>query len=1089
MSEITEDDIRIGSTADIKWTNGKGEEIFPAVLQKTRVKFNKIQYRVHYKNWNKRYDEWISLDYVMRIYDDDGNLLKARVPLNQDAKGEDRDNGNESNDDGPPLRKSTRRARKRNPGKSVFDSIESDSEGEEDVEAPAEENSAAIESDVKELFCASESCGKPAQQGSIYCSVDCILAQANVAKKIGKAPPEELSPPPLEPGGPDQHVDSDSDDDFIPPEDVKPTKARKPKKFKPEKKSSKNVKPDPVTPKKPKGPKKLTEQDIEDIMESIADLKDSDPIIVLKHGQLLTGYHAPKKSNLREFLEENPIGVKVVLNKKKNSEEKKKEKSKAAIHDRMRSKLDAAKAEMKKVVYDAGSNPYAASEQKNYDDGKAERKAKKEEKKKKRLSMDKAAMEAAQESKKDKKKGLISDDTLDLMRAVNARKNEKAAKEKKDKKSEKERRKSDSDRKRLNSTGASMETPPKKARRESLPLSATPDHDARPTDERSFTRKRLREILQNRSQASGDHGSEKLTMNLESIAKLVFKIEKHMFKTFVEVNKDYKTKFRQIQFNLQDAKNDYFWRRVITGEISASSMHKMSSNDMGSIERLKEREKQQKDSLEQVLKLEAQKQREALKPTAKITHKGEVEIERFDDAVDRSTIEVTSTSLNSTSNDEATDAASAKTDLDNPRSTSKITQLEAETIEKLLQSKSAQNLLNDDVYEPMDTSGVDGDLPEARTPDYVYNPESPNGGEPTSDQEMKTPERPDNSVTEHFEPAPIDAPSSPSSKNGSSGQSPDEQSTNALQKVWSGKLHFPEGTSFRANGYTISGQVTTKILKKSLPKEFKFAGQLSFNDVGEYINQLRQTSDPSRICVMSLYGISASEEESYRTGLQYLAERGRIGVVKTEGDAFKDIYIVPLGEDEELPNWLTPMSGPGLDDDHPAIMLLVMIKKSERKKRPDREHREKHRSRERSNSGHHSATPEKSEDVTSKQLPITDEIFEDISDAIKLLTPQTLPAPAPWNDVPPPVQPIGPPREHTADYYDHQPSFRDSDMRSKPNYREDRYDDRGWDQRPPRDDYSYRGDRAYDDRGSWHNHHRGRGGGRGRGNYRERRDF
>jgi hypothetical protein len=56
-------------------------------------------------------------------------------------------------------------------------------------------------------------------------------------------------------------------------------------------------------------------------------------------------------------------------------------------------------------------------------------------------------------------------------------------------------------------------------------------------------------------------------MNTESIAKLVSKIEKEMYKSFDEVNSNYKNKFRQIQFNLREPKNDYFWRRVITGNV------------------------------------------------------------------------------------------------------------------------------------------------------------------------------------------------------------------------------------------------------------------------------------------------------------------------------------------------------------------------------------------------------------------------------------------------------------------------------------------------------------------------------------------
>jgi len=47
--EITVDDIQIGGTADIRWENkgknkGKVTQIYPAVLQKSRVKNGIIQY-------------------------------------------------------------------------------------------------------------------------------------------------------------------------------------------------------------------------------------------------------------------------------------------------------------------------------------------------------------------------------------------------------------------------------------------------------------------------------------------------------------------------------------------------------------------------------------------------------------------------------------------------------------------------------------------------------------------------------------------------------------------------------------------------------------------------------------------------------------------------------------------------------------------------------------------------------------------------------------------------------------------------------------------------------------------------------------
>ena len=60
-------------------------------------------------------------------------------------------------------------------------------------------------------------------------------------------------------------------------------------------------------------------------------------------------------------------------------------------------------------------------------------------------------------------------------------------------------------------------------------------------DQRSFTRRTLREVLLGRSQESGkDDKSEKLKMDLNSIAKLVIKIEKNMFEKYGGTTKDYK---------------------------------------------------------------------------------------------------------------------------------------------------------------------------------------------------------------------------------------------------------------------------------------------------------------------------------------------------------------------------------------------------------------------------------------------------------------------------------------------------------------------------------------------------------------------
>ena len=68
-------------------------DFFQIFLKKTSL------FRVHYKNWNKRYDEWVKLDRIMRIYDDDGKLLKKRSGLSD---------SNPSSDEDQPIKKSIR---------------------------------------------------------------------------------------------------------------------------------------------------------------------------------------------------------------------------------------------------------------------------------------------------------------------------------------------------------------------------------------------------------------------------------------------------------------------------------------------------------------------------------------------------------------------------------------------------------------------------------------------------------------------------------------------------------------------------------------------------------------------------------------------------------------------------------------------------------------------------------------------------------------------------------------------------------------------------------------------------------------------
>ena len=220
--------------------------------------------------------------------------------------------------------------------------------GDSDDEGSDENEETESNSQSKPVQCAA-GCGKDAQVDSIYCSVECILkhamkvpnkdaAKKGAGTKDGKPSPNTSGPsgtprgddiPPLETAPPDEpppEDDSRSDEDFV-PEDLEPKpKSKRDKKIKKEQSSkrskskSKEIKSPP--PKSPKAHKKLTDKDIDDIMARVAGMKDEEPIMVMRYGALLTGVAAPRKNNLRKFLEENRVGAKVMLDDKPKSDSK-----------------------------------------------------------------------------------------------------------------------------------------------------------------------------------------------------------------------------------------------------------------------------------------------------------------------------------------------------------------------------------------------------------------------------------------------------------------------------------------------------------------------------------------------------------------------------------------------------------------------------------------------------------------------------------------------------------------------------------------------------------------------------------------------
>ena len=56
-----------------------------------------------------------------------------------------------------------------------------------------------------------------------------------------------------------------------------------------------------------------------------------------------------------------------------------------------------------------------------------------------------------------------------------------------------------------------------------------------------------------------------------------------------------------------------------------------------------------------------------------------------------------------------------------------------------------------------------------------------------------------------------------------------KDNSSSIAKVWSGKLSFPEATSFNANGYIISGTMDAEQIQNSLRNTLNVIGRLDFS--------------------------------------------------------------------------------------------------------------------------------------------------------------------------------------------------------------------------------------------------------------------
>ncbi|OWA51734.1 putative PHD finger protein 3 [Hypsibius exemplaris] len=133
------------------------------------------------------------------------------------------------------------------------------------------------------------------------------------------------------------------------------------------------------------------------------------------------------------------------------------------------------------------------------------------------------------------------------------------------------------------------------------------------------TRVLLRDHLLSRWRDAPDLRNGYTEQHIEDIAT---GLETGLYEKFKDTNAEYKKKYRAIVLNIQDKKNENFYRRLITGVIPAEEVASLSQEQMASDSLTQWRHEVERKELDSIIKAEMEEQMEH-RPIIKKTHRGD----------------------------------------------------------------------------------------------------------------------------------------------------------------------------------------------------------------------------------------------------------------------------------------------------------------------------------------------------------------------------------------------------------------------------------------------------------------------------------
>ncbi|XP_055327867.1 death-inducer obliterator 1-like [Paramacrobiotus metropolitanus] len=469
---------------------------------------------------------------------------------------------------------------------------------------------------------------------------------------------------------------------------------------------------------------------------------------------------------------------------------------------------------------------------------------------------------------------------------------------------------------------------------------------------RATTKMMLKDHLTNRWREAPDLQDISPAM----ISKIVDELEAGLFHNFKDTGNAYKRKYRTIVMNINDKKNENFFRRILRKEVHPDKVVDLTPEQMASDSMAQWRQNEIKKELDMLI----QTQTEDIdsKPNIKKTHRGEEPIEEEFLSQDREILEdnkpdenaekispvelksnfspaVLSSPTGSTFPSHISPRESSEsphTDIiKSPEGGASRPDTTGEHEDHIFDANcrictsSLPGFSRDlEKYSSTLQSKVKEEEKNAEQPPRVfYGPRTPVAHSSSSTASFRVPDDSVPAKKSRFSRSTETSPNASSPQSSTSEFSPDadeEAKASARGVIWQGEVDTCDLPIVKLEGFAVYGRASEAM--HEIPKKVRQLGRIQPGQLWPYIEQVKPLKEMALVTFKPPPGRVSSEFNSYH---YFLTTRGRVAVIGPLPATFKDFYIIALKEDEPLPDGLRFPEGIAFDGKHPKIFLGIIV--------------------------------------------------------------------------------------------------------------------------------------------------------------------